>query len=45
MPRVVIHSSFHIPSAYVEEVKTLFKEVMRDALAEPGCEYFVGEYY
>jgi quinol monooxygenase YgiN len=44
MPRVVIHWSLQIPQEHVEEIKTLFKELMREALAEPGCEYYVGEH-
>jgi quinol monooxygenase YgiN len=42
MPRVVIHALITVNAAYVEEFKTLFKEVTRASLAEPGCEYYVG---
>jgi hypothetical protein len=43
MPRLVIHAAFEVHPDYIEECKTLFKEVTRESLAEVGTEYYVCE--
>jgi hypothetical protein len=44
MPRLVIHATLRVKPDLAEECAEVLKRVMRESLAEPGTEYYVGTF-
>jgi quinol monooxygenase YgiN len=45
MPRLAIHAIFTIKPELADDFEPVMKQAIRDSLAEPGTEYYVGSSY